>query len=64
MHINSSGENYLETILILSKKRPVVRSVDIATELDFKKPSVSVAMKKLRTSGHITVGLMSRKSTN
>ena len=53
MHINSSGENYLETILILSKKRPVVRSVDIATE--FKKPSVSVAMKKLRTSGHITV---------
>ena len=45
MYINPSGENYLETILILSKKRPVVRSVDIATELDFKKPSVSVAMK-------------------
>ena len=41
MHINPSGENYLETILILSKKLPVVRSVDIATELDFKKPSVS-----------------------
>lgn len=55
MHLNPSGENYLETILILSKKLPVVRSVDIATELDFKKPSVSVAMKKLRTSGHITV---------
>lgn len=53
--MNSSGENYLETILILSKKLPVVRSVDIATELDFKKPSVSIAMKKLRTSGHITV---------
>lgn len=53
--MNSSGENYLETILILSQKLPVVRSVDIATELDFKKPSVSVAMKKLRTSGHITV---------
>ena len=53
--MNPSGENYLETILILSKKRPVVRSVDIATELDFKKSSVSVAMKKLRTSGHITV---------
>ena len=35
MHINPSGENYLETILILSKKLPVVRSVDIATELDF-----------------------------
>ena len=55
MHINPSGENYLETILILSKKLPVVRSVDIATELDYKKPSVSVAMKKLRTSGHIIV---------
>lgn len=55
MYINPSGENYLETILILSKKRPVVRSVDIAAELDFKKPSVSVAMKKLRTSGYITV---------
>lgn len=55
MHLNPSGENYLETILILSKKLPVVHSVDIATELDFKKSSVSVAMKKLRTSGHITV---------
>ena len=44
MNINPSGENYLETILILSKKLPVVRSVDIATELDFKQPSVSVAM--------------------
>ena len=48
MHTNESAENYLETILILSKKRPVVRSVDIAAELNFKKSSVSVAMKKLR----------------
>lgn len=55
MHNNESAENYLETILLLSKKRPVVRSVDIATELDFKKPSVSVAMKKLRQSEHIEV---------
>lgn len=55
MHINLFGENYFETILILIQKLPVVRSVDIATELDFKKHSVSVAMKKLRTSGHITV---------
>lgn len=55
MHSNESAENYLETILILSQKHPVVRSVDIATELDFKKPSVSVAMKKLRQSGHIVV---------
>ena len=44
MHINESAENYLETILILSKTRPVVRSVDIAEELGFKKSSVSVAM--------------------
>ena len=52
---NESSENYLETILILSQKRPVVRSVDIATELDFKKSSVSVAMKKLRESDYIVV---------
>ncbi len=55
MHTNESAENYLETILILSQKLPVVRSVDIATELDFKKSSVSVAMKKLRENDHITV---------
>lgn len=52
---NESAEDYLETILILSKRLPVVRSVDIATELDFKKSSVSVAMKNLREKGHITV---------
>ncbi len=55
MHINESAENYLETILILSKSRPVVRSVDIAEELGFKKSSVSVAMKNLREKEHITV---------
>lgn len=55
MHTNESAENYLETILILSESRPVVRSVDIATELGFKKSSVSVAMKKLRENNHITV---------
>ena len=52
---NESAENYLETILILSKKRPVVRSVDIANELGFKKSSVSIAMKHLRENNHITV---------
>lgn len=52
---NESAENYLETILILSKKLPVVRSVDIATELGFKKSSVSIAMKNLREKSHITV---------
>ena len=55
MHKNESTENYLETILILGKSHPVVRSVDIAEELGFKKPSVSVAMKNLREKGHITV---------
>lgn len=55
MHINESSENYLETILILSKRLPVVRSVDIAEELGFKKSSISVAMKNLREKGHIVV---------
>ena len=52
MNIHESAENYLETILILSKTLPVVRSVDIANELSFKKSSVSVAMKNLRENGY------------
>lgn len=55
MAVNESAENYLETILILSKELPVVRSVDIANELGFKKSSVSVAMKDLREKEHIVV---------
>ena len=55
MEHNESSENYLETILMLSRKRPVVRSVDIANELGFKKSSVSIAMKNLREKNHITV---------
>ena len=55
MSVNESAENYLETILILSKQLPVVRSVDIANELGFKKSSVSVAMKNLREQECITV---------
>ncbi|MBR1865442.1 MAG: metal-dependent transcriptional regulator [Lachnospiraceae bacterium] len=55
MATNESAENYLETILILSRTLPVVRSVDIATELGFKKSSVSVAMKNLREKHHITM---------
>lgn len=55
MRNNESSENYLETILILSKKLPVVRSVDIANELGFKKSSVSIAMKNLREKNNITV---------
>jgi len=55
MRNNESSENYLETILILSKKLPVVRSVDIANELGYKKSSVSIAMKNLREKNNITV---------
>jgi Mn-dependent DtxR family transcriptional regulator len=55
MKTNESVENYLETILTLSKKLPVVRSVDIAEELNFKKSSISVAMKNLRNYEYITV---------
>ena len=55
MHYNESAENYLETILMLSKQLPVVRAVDIANELGFKKSSVSVAMKQLREKEHIVV---------
>lgn len=55
MIIGESAENYLETILMLVKKLPVVRSVDIATELNYKKSSISVAMKQLHKNGYITV---------
>ena len=55
LKIHESAENYLETILMLSRKQSYVRSIDIANELGFSKPSVSVAMKNLRTNGHILV---------
>ena len=55
MKIQESAENYLETILMLGKEKPYVRSIDIANELNFSKPSVSVAMKNLRTQEHIVV---------
>lgn len=55
MRIQESAENYLETILILQKRKGTVRSIDIANELDFSKPSVSVAMKNLRGNGYIQI---------
>lgn len=55
MKIHESAENYLETILVISKRKPQVRSIDIANELSFSKPSVSVAMKNLRLNGYINV---------
>ena len=53
--IRESAENYLETILVLQQRNGSVRSIDIAAELEFSKPSVSVAMKNLREKGCITV---------
>ena len=56
MRIKESAENYLETILVLQQRNGSVRSIDIATELDYSKPSVSIAMKNLRENGYIEVG--------
>ncbi|MCI9551998.1 MAG: metal-dependent transcriptional regulator [Acutalibacter sp.] len=53
--IQESAENYLETILILQQRNGAVRSIDIAAELEFSKPSVSVAMKNLREKGCVIV---------
>lgn len=53
MVIHQSAEDYLEVILILKERIGLVRSIDIVNEMQFKKPSVSVAMKKLRENGYI-----------
>ena len=53
MEIHKSAEDYLETILKLQLQQGQVRSIDIVGELHYSKPSVSVAMKKLRESGHV-----------
>ena len=55
MKVHESAENYLETILALRLKGNHVRSIDIVNALDYSKPSVSVAMKNLRTKGYILV---------
>ena len=55
MEIHESAEDYLETILILKERSGQVRSIDIATEMNYTKPSISVAMKKLRENGYIEV---------
>ena len=55
MKIQESAENYLETVLVLSKRNPEVRSIDVASELGFSKPSVSVAMKNLRENGYVVI---------
>ncbi len=55
MKIYESAEDYLEMILVLKRKKGAVRSIDIAREMNFSKPSVSIAMKKLREDGLITI---------
>lgn len=55
MSLLESGEMYLETILILSEKKPYVRSIDISEEMGFSKPSVSRAVGILKNDGYITV---------
>ena len=58
MKIQESAENYLEAILILNKRNGEVHAIDIAAELEFSKPSVSVAMKRLRENGYVEVNGM------
>ncbi|OOB77294.1 MAG: hypothetical protein BEN18_10510 [Epulopiscium sp. Nuni2H_MBin001] len=55
MKIQESAENYLEMILMLTNRLGQVRSIDIANEMNFSKPSVSIAMKNLRTNGYVDV---------
>ncbi|MDY2956020.1 MAG: metal-dependent transcriptional regulator [Lachnospiraceae bacterium] len=55
MSLHESGEMYLETIYVLSKKSNTVRSLDVAEEMNFSKPSVSRAIKILKDGGFVTV---------
>jgi len=54
--LRESGENYLETILILEKRNGIARSVDVANELGFSKPSISRAVAVLKEDGYVTIG--------
>ncbi len=53
MNIHESAEDYLEAILILRERKGTVRSIDIVHEMKFSKPSISIAMKKLRENGYL-----------
>lgn len=55
LNIHESAEDYLESILILKERRGAVRSIDIVNELGYSKPSVSIAMKKLRENGYVSM---------
>jgi Mn-dependent DtxR family transcriptional regulator len=60
MAIQKSGEDYLETILILQNRNGYVRAIDIAHELDYSKPSVSRAMSVLKKEGHIEIDVLNQ----
>ena len=53
MKVQESAENYLEAILMLKNRLGQVRSIDIVNEMGFSKPSISIAMKRLRENGFI-----------
>lgn len=55
MELKESGEMYLETILVLSKEKEMVRSIDVAEEMGFSKPAVSRAMAKLKANKYIII---------
>ena len=64
MVIHQSAEDYLESILVLQERRGVVHSIDIVNELGYSKPSVSIAMKKLRENGYISMDASGRITLN
>lgn len=64
MVIHQSAEDYLESILVLQERRGVVHSIDIVNELGYSKPSVSIAMKKLRENGYINMDASGRITLN
>lgn len=55
MSLLESGENYLETILMLSKKQTEIHAIDIVNHLGYSKPSVSIMLKKLREDGYLII---------
>lgn len=60
LKLQESGENYLETILILEKRNGIARSVDVANELNFSKPSISRAVSILKAAGYIEIGAINQ----
>lgn len=55
MHLQESGEMYLETILVLKNRKGVVRSIDVANEMGYSKPSISRAVSHLREGGYLNM---------